>query len=41
VVDGEVKVKIGTCRADGPGAIKDGCKTWTEGPGGRVTSRAG
>jgi hypothetical protein len=40
VVDGEVKVK-GECHADGPGAVKGGCEAWTEGPGGRVTSRGG
>jgi hypothetical protein len=30
-----------TCRADGPGAVKGGREAWTEGPGGRVTSRGG
>ena len=40
VVDGEVK-EVGTCRADGPGAVKDGREAWTEGPGGQVTSHGG
>ena len=31
--------KVGTCRADGPGAVKDGREAWIEGPGGRVASR--
>ena len=33
--------QVGTCRADGLGAVKDGGEAWTEGPGGRVTSRGG
>jgi hypothetical protein len=33
--------QIGTCCVDGPGAVKDRHKAWTEGPGGRVTSRGG
>jgi hypothetical protein len=33
--------QIGTCRADRPGAMKGGRETWTEGPGGGVTSRGG
>jgi hypothetical protein len=33
--------QVGTCRADGPGAVKGGCEAWTEGPGGRVTSHDG
>jgi hypothetical protein len=33
--------QIGTNRADGLGAVKDGREAWTEGPGGRVTSRGG
>jgi hypothetical protein len=33
--------QVETCRADGPGAVKDGREAWTEGPGGRVTSRGG
>ena len=33
--------QVGTGRADGPGVEKDGCEAWTEGPGGRVTSRGG
>jgi hypothetical protein len=33
--------QVGTCRADGPGAVKGGCEAWTEGSGGRVTSRDG
>jgi hypothetical protein len=37
VVDGEEKVN----RVDGPGAVKGGREAWTEGPGGRVTSRGG
>ena len=32
--------QVGMCRADGPG-VKDGREAWTEGPGGRVTSRGG
>jgi hypothetical protein len=33
--------QVRTCRADGPGAVKGGREAWTEGPGGRVTSRGG
>jgi hypothetical protein len=33
--------QVGTCHADGPGAVKGGCEAWTEGPGGRVTNRGG
>jgi hypothetical protein len=33
--------QVGTCHADRPGAVKDGREPWTEGPGGRVTSRGG
>jgi hypothetical protein len=33
--------QVGTYRADGPGAVKGGREAWTEGPGGRVTSRDG
>jgi hypothetical protein len=33
--------QVGTCRADGPGAVNDGREAWTEGPGGRVTSCSG
>jgi hypothetical protein len=33
--------QVGTCHADGPGAVKDGREAWTEGPGGRVTSCGG
>ena len=33
--------QVGTCRADGPGAVKDGYEAWTEGLGGRVTSHGG
>jgi hypothetical protein len=33
--------KVETCRADGPGVVKDGREAWIEGPGGRVTSRGG
>jgi hypothetical protein len=36
---GEGQVEM--CRADEPGAVKDGREAWTEGPGGRVTSRSG
>jgi hypothetical protein len=36
---GESQVK--TCRADGPGAVKDEHETWTERPGGRVIGRNG
>ena len=35
------EVQVGTCRADGPGAVKEGREAWTKGPGGRVTSRGG
>jgi hypothetical protein len=37
----EVKVKWGTCHADGLGAVKNKSQGWTEGPGDRVTSRGG
>jgi hypothetical protein len=33
--------QVGTCRADGPGAVKGGREAWTKGPGGRVTSHGG
>jgi hypothetical protein len=33
--------QVGTCRADRLGAMKGGREAWTEGPGGRVTSRGG
>jgi len=33
--------QVETCRADGPGVVKDGCEAWTDRPGGRVTSRGG
>jgi hypothetical protein len=33
--------QVGTCHADGPGVVKGGREAWTEGPGGRVTSRGG
>jgi hypothetical protein len=33
--------QVGTCRADGLGAVKDGHEAWTEGPGGQMTSRGG
>jgi len=33
--------QVGTYRADGPGVVKNGREAWTEGPGGRVTSRGG
>jgi hypothetical protein len=33
--------QVGTCLADGPGAVKGGREAWAEGPGGRVTSRGG
>jgi hypothetical protein len=33
--------QVGTCRVDGPGAVKGRREAWTEGPGGRVTSRGG
>ena len=36
---GEGQVKM--CRADGRGAVKDRREAWTEGLGGRVTSRGG
>jgi hypothetical protein len=32
---------VGTCRADGLGAVKDGYQAWTEGPGGWETSYGG
>jgi hypothetical protein len=32
--------QVGTCRANGPGAVKSG-EAWTEGPGDRVTSHGG
>jgi len=39
VVDGKGEGQVGTCHADGLGAVKDEHEAWTEGPGGRVTSR--
>jgi hypothetical protein len=33
--------QVGTCRADGPGVMKDEREAWIKGPGGRVTSRDG
>jgi hypothetical protein len=33
--------QVGTCRVDGPRAVKGGREAWTEGPEGRVTSRGG
>ena len=33
--------QVGTHRADGREAVKDGREAWTEGPGGRVTSCGG
>ena len=33
--------QVGTCRADGPGAAKDGREAWTRGSEGRVTNRGG
>ena len=33
--------QVGTCRADGLGAVKDGCEAWADGPGRQVTSRGG
>jgi hypothetical protein len=33
--------QVETCRADGPGAVKNGREAWTERPGGRVTSHGG
>jgi hypothetical protein len=33
--------QVETCHADGPGVVKDGRETWTEGPGGWVTSYGG
>ena len=33
--------QVGTCRADGPSAVKDGHEAWTEEPGGRVISHGG
>ena len=35
------KGQVETCRANRPGVVKGRCKAWTEGPGGRVTSRSG
>jgi hypothetical protein len=26
--------QVGTCRADGPGVVKDRCEAWTKGQGG-------
>ena len=34
----EAEVKVMRVRADGPGAVKDGCWAWTEGPGGWAMS---
>lgn len=31
--DGHGKGHVETGRSDGPGAVKDGCEAWTEGPG--------
>jgi hypothetical protein len=36
---GEGQVEM--CRDDGPGVVKGGREAWTEGLGGRVTSRSG
>jgi hypothetical protein len=33
--------QVETCRADGPGAVKDEREACTERPGGRVTNRGG
>jgi hypothetical protein len=33
--------QVGTCRADGPRAVKNGREAWTKGLGGRVTSCGG
>jgi hypothetical protein len=33
--------QVGTCRADGLGAVKGGHEAWIERPGGQVTSRGG
>ena len=33
--------QVGTCRADGPGVVKDEREAWTKGLGGRVTSLGG
>ena len=33
--------QVGTCRADGLGAVKDRREAWTEEPEGRVASRGG
>jgi hypothetical protein len=33
--------QVGTCRADGLGAVTGKREAWTEGPGGRATSRGG
>jgi len=35
------KGQVETCRANRPGVVKGRHKAWTEGPGGRVTSRSG
>jgi len=33
--------QVEKCRADRPGAVKDGREAWTDAPGGWVTSRSG
>jgi hypothetical protein len=33
--------QVGSCRADGPRAVKGGREIWTKRPRGRVTSRGG
>ena len=33
--------QVETCRADGPGVVKDGREAWIEEPGGWVTSCGG
>jgi len=33
--------QVETCCVDGPGAVKGGREAWTDGPGGRMTSRSG
>ena len=33
--------QLGTCCAEGLGAVKDGCEAWTKRPGCRMTSRGG
>jgi hypothetical protein len=33
--------QVETCHADGPRVVKGRHEAWTEGPGGRVTSRGG